>query len=44
MALVQKEKDEITTEIARLQIEIEQEKKQGMIEINELERNKIYAV
>lgn len=41
---VAKEKEDITTEIAKLQIEVETEKKAGMIEINRLEREKIYAV
>ena len=41
---VEEEKESITTEIAKLQIECEQEKKQGMIEINDLERAKIIAV
>jgi hypothetical protein len=41
---VEIEKHEITTEIATLKVQVEQEKKEGMIEINERERQKIYAV
>ena len=41
---VEKEKEQIMSEIATLKIQCEQEKKAGMIEINERERDKIYAV
>jgi hypothetical protein len=41
---VEQEKHDITTEIATLKIEVESEKKAGMIEINDRERAKIYAV
>jgi len=39
-----KEKEKITTEIERLKIEVSDEKKAGMIEINNLELKKIQAV
>jgi hypothetical protein len=41
---VETEKADITTEIATLKIQVESEKKEGMIEINDRERAKIYAV
>lgn len=41
---VEKEKLEIMSEIATLKIQVQQEKKEGMIEINDRERAKIYAV
>lgn len=41
---IEKEKKAIMQDIATLKIQVEQEKKEGMIEINERERDKIYAV
>ena len=44
LSVVRQEKEKITEEIARLQIEVADEKKAGMIEINNLELKKIQAV
>lgn len=41
---IEKNKKELTEENARLKLLIEQEKKDKMIEINERERSKIYAI
>ena len=41
---IEKEKKAVMQDIATLKIQVEQEKKEGMIEINERERDKIYAV
>ena len=41
---IEKEKKAVMQDIATLKIQIEQEKKKGVIVINERERDKIYAV
>ena len=44
LSKIDEEKRQITEEIHRLEIEVKEEKKLGMIEVNERERAKIFAV